>query len=103
MVFLGYYEHVRPAMKDKDNLMDKLRKTIIRCVDFSAAVLFAKRIYCHADCILIIGFIAAYLVGSDAVEDVISRQSKKPAINLNKLFKKLSRSTTPRRSVTRSV
>ncbi|MFQ8995085.1 MAG: hypothetical protein ACLR6L_03105 [Agathobaculum sp.] len=52
--------------------MDKLRKPSfavrisVRC-DFSG-----KRIYHPADCVLIIGFIAAYLVGSDAVEDVIS-------------------------------
>ena len=51
--------------------MDKLRKTIIRC---TVSVL---RNFLATDLILpiaslIIGFIAAYLVSSDAVEDVIS-------------------------------
>ena len=42
--------------------MDKLRKTLIRCNGFMILPIAS----------LIIGFIAAYLVGSDAVEDVIS-------------------------------
>ena len=65
--------------------MDKLRKTIIRCTGFLCCDFSGKRIYDPADCVLIIGFIAAYFVGSDAVEDVIST-IKKPAIT-KKLFK----------------
>ena len=46
--------------------MDKLRKTIIRCTGFlCAAVLLAIAS-------LIIGFIAAYLVGSEVAEDIVS-------------------------------
>lgn len=53
--------------------MDKLRKTIIRCTGFlCASVLFANGFIVMPIASLIIGFIAAYLVGSDAVEDVIS-------------------------------
>ena len=53
--------------------MDKLRKTMIRCTGFlCAAVLLANGFIILPIASLIIGFIAAYLVGSDAVEDVIS-------------------------------
>ena len=53
--------------------MDKLRKTMIRCTGFlCAAVLLANGFIILPIASLIIGFIAAYLVGSEVVEDVIS-------------------------------
>ena len=53
--------------------MDKLRKTIIRCTGFLCAAIFlASGFMILLIASLIIGFIAAYFVGSDAVEDVIS-------------------------------
>ncbi len=53
--------------------MDKLRKTIIRCTGFlCAAVLLANGFIILPIASLIIGFIAAYLVGSEVAEDIVS-------------------------------
>ena len=53
--------------------MDKLRKTMIRCTGFlCAAVLLANGFIILPIASLIIGFIAAYLVGSEVAEDIIS-------------------------------
>ena len=53
--------------------MDKLRKTIIRCTGvLCGVILFVHEWLVLPIASLIIGFIAAYFVGSDAVEDVIS-------------------------------
>lgn len=53
--------------------MDKLRKTIIRCTGFlCAAVLLANGFIILPIASLIIGFIAAYLVGSEVAKDIIS-------------------------------
>ena len=53
--------------------MDKLRKTIIRCTGFlCAAVLLANGFIILPIASLIIGFIAAYLVGAEVAEDIVS-------------------------------
>ena len=53
--------------------MDKLRKTIIRCTGFlCAAVLLANGFIILPIASLIIGFLAAYFVGSDVAEDIVS-------------------------------
>lgn len=53
--------------------MDKLRKTIIRCTGFlCAAVFLANGFIILPIASLIIGFIAAYLVGSEVAEDIVS-------------------------------
>lgn len=53
--------------------MDKLRKTIIRCTGFlCAAVLLANGFIILPIASLIIGFLAAYFVGSEVAEDVVS-------------------------------
>ena len=53
--------------------MEKLRKTIIRCTGFLCAAIFlANGFIILPIASLIIGFIAAYLVGSEVAEDIIS-------------------------------
>lgn len=53
--------------------MDKLRKTIIRCTGFlCAAVFLANGFIILPIASLIIGFLAAYFVGSDVAEDIVS-------------------------------
>lgn len=53
--------------------MDKLRKTIIRCTGFLCAAIFLANGFIILPIVsLIIGFIAAYLVGSEVAEDIIS-------------------------------
>ena len=53
--------------------MEKLQNTIIRCTGFLCAAIFlANGFIILPIASLIIGFIAAYLVGSEVAEDIIS-------------------------------